>query len=178
MAADMLCFDPDYACISRACKQNKSAIDWNVRVKINKNGTFFRRKRQPSGGEFWRIMFRLEFRHEIKGRSMEKLRQDKEKLHAWGKHELTKLEVGHFRLQFPCKFLDLTVLSPKSKQFTYNLFEYDVFLFQGNQIHWLACALYEACRRTKVPTVGRGTVEGNCVSLTRLLRSSKFRYCL
>ncbi|KAH9515689.1 Retinoblastoma-like protein 1, partial [Bulinus truncatus] len=44
----------------------------------------------------------------------------------------------------------------------------------GDQMHWLACALYEACRRTSVPTVGQGTMEGNCVSLTRLLRSSKF----
>ncbi|XP_005105374.2 retinoblastoma-like protein 2 isoform X2 [Aplysia californica] len=48
------------------------------------------------------------------------------------------------------------------------------FSLEGDQMHWLACALYEACRRTSVPTVGRGTVEGNCVSLTRLLRSSKF----
>ncbi|VDI59401.1 Hypothetical predicted protein [Mytilus galloprovincialis] len=47
-------------------------------------------------------------------------------------------------------------------------------LFEGNQLHWLVCALYEACRRSVIPTVGRGTVEGNCVSLTRLLRSSKF----
>ncbi|XP_052816423.1 retinoblastoma-like protein 1 isoform X2 [Mya arenaria] len=48
------------------------------------------------------------------------------------------------------------------------------YLLEGDQIHWLACALYESCRRSKVPTVGRGTVEGNCVSLTRLLRSSRF----
>ncbi|XP_060567628.1 retinoblastoma-like protein 1 isoform X1 [Ruditapes philippinarum] len=48
------------------------------------------------------------------------------------------------------------------------------YTLEGDQIHWLSCALYESCRRTVVPTVGRGTVEGNCVSLTRLLRSSKF----
>lgn len=48
------------------------------------------------------------------------------------------------------------------------------YSLEGNQIHWLACALYEACRRSVMPTVGKGTVEGNCVSLTRLLRSSKF----
>ncbi|KAK7498153.1 hypothetical protein BaRGS_00010741 [Batillaria attramentaria] len=48
------------------------------------------------------------------------------------------------------------------------------FTLEGDQIHWLACALYESCRRSMVPTVGRGTVEGNCVSLTRLLRSAKF----
>ncbi|ESO96313.1 hypothetical protein LOTGIDRAFT_227069 [Lottia gigantea] len=48
------------------------------------------------------------------------------------------------------------------------------FTLEGDKIQWLACALYEACRRTIVPTVGRGIVEGNCVSLTRLLRSAKF----
>ncbi|KAL5021351.1 hypothetical protein ScPMuIL_000506 [Solemya velum] len=48
------------------------------------------------------------------------------------------------------------------------------YTLEGDQIHWLACTLYEACRRSIVPTVGRGTVEGNCVSLTRLLRSAKF----
>lgn len=48
------------------------------------------------------------------------------------------------------------------------------YTLEGDQIQWLACALYEACRRTVVPTVGKGTVEGNCVSLTRLLRSAKF----
>ncbi|KAK6982148.1 retinoblastoma-like protein 1 [Biomphalaria glabrata] len=48
------------------------------------------------------------------------------------------------------------------------------YSLEGDQMHWLACALYEACRRTSVPTVGQGTMEGNCVSLTRLLRSSKF----
>ncbi|XP_076470216.1 retinoblastoma-like protein 1 [Babylonia areolata] len=48
------------------------------------------------------------------------------------------------------------------------------FTLEGDQLHWLACALYEACRRSMVPTVGRGTLEGNCVSLTRLLRSAKF----
>merc|ERR1719167_1426128 len=41
-------------------------------------------------------------------------------------------------------------------------------------MHWLACALYVACRRGSLPTVGRQVVmEGNGVSLTRLLRSTK-----
>ncbi|XP_069112560.1 retinoblastoma-like protein 1 isoform X2 [Argopecten irradians] len=46
------------------------------------------------------------------------------------------------------------------------------YTLEGDQLHWLACALYEACRRSVVPTVGKGTIEGNCVSLTRLLRSA------
>ncbi|XP_009868116.1 PREDICTED: retinoblastoma-like protein 2, partial [Apaloderma vittatum] len=42
----------------------------------------------------------------------------------------------------------------------------------GNDLHWLACALYVACRKA-VPTVSRGTAEGNYVSLTRILRCSE-----
>ncbi|XP_053305762.1 retinoblastoma-like protein 2 [Spea bombifrons] len=46
------------------------------------------------------------------------------------------------------------------------------YTLEGNSLHWLACALYVACRQA-VPTVGRGTVEGNYVSLTRILSSSE-----
>ena len=48
-------------------------------------------------------------------------------------------------------------------------------LFQGNQLHWLACALYVACRNSNLPTVSQmdAAIEGNGVSLTRLLRSCK-----
>jgi len=47
------------------------------------------------------------------------------------------------------------------------------YTLEGDQMHWLACALYVACRKV-VPTVGgRGDVhQGNGVSLTRLLRST------
>ncbi|XP_066569529.1 retinoblastoma-like protein 2 isoform X3 [Amia ocellicauda] len=46
------------------------------------------------------------------------------------------------------------------------------YTLEGSELHWLACALYVACR-TAVPTVGRGTTEGNYVSLTRILRCSE-----
>ncbi|KAF6079216.1 RB transcriptional corepressor like 2 [Phyllostomus discolor] len=46
------------------------------------------------------------------------------------------------------------------------------YTLEGNDLHWLACALYVACRKS-VPTVSKGTVEGNYVSLTRLLRCSE-----
>ncbi|KAM9376938.1 retinoblastoma-like protein 2 isoform 2-T2 [Pholidichthys leucotaenia] len=46
------------------------------------------------------------------------------------------------------------------------------FTLEGSELHWLACALYVACR-SLVPTVGKGTSEGNYVSLTRILRCSK-----
>ncbi|XP_015277701.1 PREDICTED: retinoblastoma-like protein 2 [Gekko japonicus] len=42
---------------------------------------------------------------------------------------------------------------------------------RGDSLHWLACSLYVACRKA-VPTVSRGTVEGNYVSLIRILRCS------
>ncbi len=48
------------------------------------------------------------------------------------------------------------------------------YTLEGNQLHWLSCALYVACHNSAVPTVNRqGVVEGNGVSLTRLLRSCK-----
>ncbi|CAB1313494.1 unnamed protein product, partial [Coregonus sp. 'balchen'] len=34
------------------------------------------------------------------------------------------------------------------------------YTLEGSELHWLACALYVACR-TAVPTVGKGTAEGN-----------------
>ncbi|XP_059569775.1 retinoblastoma-like protein 2 isoform X2 [Alligator mississippiensis] len=46
------------------------------------------------------------------------------------------------------------------------------YTLEGNELHWLACALYVACRKA-VPTVSKGTVEGNYVSLTRILRCSE-----
>ncbi|NXR99804.1 RBL2 protein, partial [Oxylabes madagascariensis] len=45
------------------------------------------------------------------------------------------------------------------------------YTLEGNDMHWLACALYVACRKA-IPTVSRGTAEGNYVSLTRILRCS------
>ncbi|XP_012256845.1 retinoblastoma-like protein 1 isoform X2 [Athalia rosae] len=46
------------------------------------------------------------------------------------------------------------------------------YTLEGDQLHWIGCALYVACRKSSTPTVGRtgANVEGNCVSLTRLLR--------
>ncbi|XP_029467725.1 retinoblastoma-like protein 1 isoform X2 [Rhinatrema bivittatum] len=50
---------------------------------------------------------------------------------------------------------------------------WDTYTLEGEVGHWLACALYVACRKSVLPTVGRGIMEGNCVSLTRILRSAK-----
>ncbi|XP_036386946.1 retinoblastoma-like protein 1 [Megalops cyprinoides] len=50
---------------------------------------------------------------------------------------------------------------------------WDTYTLEGEVVHWLACSLYAACRKGWTPTVGKGVMEGNCVSLTRILRSSK-----
>ncbi|XP_048205080.1 retinoblastoma-like protein 1 isoform X1 [Perognathus longimembris pacificus] len=47
------------------------------------------------------------------------------------------------------------------------------YSLEGEVVHWLACSLYVACRKSIIPTVGKGIMEGNCVSLTRILRSAK-----
>nr|XP_012310479.1 retinoblastoma-like protein 1 isoform X3 [Aotus nancymaae] len=47
------------------------------------------------------------------------------------------------------------------------------YSLEGEVTHWLACSLYVACRKSIIPTVGKGIMEGNCVSLTRILRSAK-----
>ncbi|KAM8892820.1 retinoblastoma-like protein 2 isoform 2-T2 [Spinachia spinachia] len=46
------------------------------------------------------------------------------------------------------------------------------FTLEGSDLHWLACSLYVAWR-SSVPTVGKGTAEGNYVSLTRILHCSE-----
>ncbi|XP_018426159.1 PREDICTED: retinoblastoma-like protein 1 isoform X1 [Nanorana parkeri] len=50
---------------------------------------------------------------------------------------------------------------------------WSTYSLEGNMKHWLACALYAECRKGVIPTVGRGIMEGNGVSLTRILRSAK-----
>ncbi|XP_075702579.1 retinoblastoma-like protein 1 isoform X2 [Rhinoderma darwinii] len=50
---------------------------------------------------------------------------------------------------------------------------WSTYSLEGEVKHWLACALYAACRKGIIPTVGRGVMEGNGVSLTRILRSAK-----
>ncbi|XP_057702474.1 retinoblastoma-like protein 1 isoform X2 [Corythoichthys intestinalis] len=50
---------------------------------------------------------------------------------------------------------------------------WNTYTLEGELVHWLACALYAACRKGSVPTVGKGFMEGNCVSLTRILRTAK-----
>ncbi|XP_037075315.1 retinoblastoma-like protein 2 [Pollicipes pollicipes] len=50
------------------------------------------------------------------------------------------------------------------------------YSLEGKKLHWLACALYVSCRRGSVPTVGHhlAPMQGNFISLTRLLRFAQF----
>ncbi|KAM4692501.1 retinoblastoma-like protein 1 [Rhinophrynus dorsalis] len=66
--------------------------------------------------------------------------------------------------------LDQETAAETLKNFTKT---WSTYSLEGEIKHWLACALYAACRKGVVPTVGRGIMEGNCVSLTRILRSAK-----
>ncbi|XP_061544320.1 retinoblastoma-like protein 1 [Phycodurus eques] len=50
---------------------------------------------------------------------------------------------------------------------------WNTYTLEGEVAHWLACSLYAACRKGSTPTVGKGLMEGNCVSLTRILRTAK-----
>lgn len=50
---------------------------------------------------------------------------------------------------------------------------WNTYTLEGEVVHWLACSLYAACRKHSTPTVGSGLMEGNCVSLTRILRTAK-----
>ncbi|KAG0427447.1 hypothetical protein HPB47_025502 [Ixodes persulcatus] len=48
------------------------------------------------------------------------------------------------------------------------------YTLEGDNLHWIACALYVECRNGNIPTVAHSShIEGNCVSLTRLLSTCK-----
>ncbi|XP_055602488.1 retinoblastoma-like protein 2 isoform X2 [Uranotaenia lowii] len=52
------------------------------------------------------------------------------------------------------------------------------YTLEGDPLHWLCCSLYVACRQTVTPTVGNtnSVLQGNCVSLTRLLRLCNIKF--
>ncbi|XP_017779685.1 PREDICTED: retinoblastoma-like protein 2 [Nicrophorus vespilloides] len=45
------------------------------------------------------------------------------------------------------------------------------FTLEGDDMHWLGCSIYVACRLCSTQTVSKSIVQGNPVSLTSLLRS-------
>uniref|UniRef100_A0A3B5BHC0 Retinoblastoma-like protein 2 n=1 Tax=Stegastes partitus TaxID=144197 RepID=A0A3B5BHC0_9TELE len=71
-----------------------------------------------------------------------------------------------------CRALNMDEEASTEAWKTYENISRNFTLEQGSELHWLACALYVACR-SSVPTVGKGTADGNYVSLTRILRCSE-----
>ncbi|CAH0724345.1 unnamed protein product, partial [Brenthis ino] len=71
-----------------------------------------------------------------------------------------------------CSKLNVDPLAAQSSKLSFSQIKRN-YTLDGDMLHWMACALYVACRTSITPTVQSGkAVEGNCVSLTRLLRLS------
>ena len=73
-----------------------------------------------------------------------------------------------------CKELNLDSATTESAWESYAAIKQN-YTLEGNPLHWLACAVYVACHNSQLPTVGGRDmqIEGNGVSLTRLLRCCK-----
>ncbi|KAM9569433.1 retinoblastoma-like protein 2 isoform 1-T1 [Salvelinus alpinus] len=84
------------------------------------------------------------------------------------KYFLQKIRLGFEEL---CRALNMDVEASNEAWRSYESIS-KKYTLEGSDLHWLACAIYVACR-TPVPTVDRGTAEGNYVSLTRILRCSE-----
>ncbi|XP_077542386.1 retinoblastoma-like protein 2 isoform X2 [Haemaphysalis longicornis] len=73
------------------------------------------------------------------------------------------------RFQDVCSDLNMDRLTSDQALHTYENISMN-YTLEGNNLHWIACALYVECRNGNVPTVAQTSrIEGNCVSLTRLL---------
>ncbi|XP_024235791.1 retinoblastoma-like protein 2 isoform X1 [Oncorhynchus tshawytscha] len=81
---------------------------------------------------------------------------------------LQKIRLGFEEL---CRALNMDVEASNEAWRSYESIR-KKYTLEGSDLHWLACAIYVACR-TPVPTVDKGTAEGNYVSLTRILRCSE-----
>uniref|UniRef100_A0A8C7PC87 Retinoblastoma-like 2 (p130) n=1 Tax=Oncorhynchus mykiss TaxID=8022 RepID=A0A8C7PC87_ONCMY len=81
---------------------------------------------------------------------------------------LQKIRLGFEEL---CRALNMDVEASNEAWRSYESIR-KKYTLEGSDLHWLACAIYVACR-TPVPTVDKGTAEGNYVSLTRILHCSE-----
>ncbi|KAJ8041704.1 Retinoblastoma-like protein 1 [Holothuria leucospilota] len=71
-----------------------------------------------------------------------------------------------------CRELNLDDATAKKAWESYESIQLN-YTLEGDCLTWLTCAVYAACRQIITPTVNNGTMEGNCTSLTRLLKYSK-----
>ncbi|GBP62567.1 Retinoblastoma-like protein 1 [Eumeta japonica] len=79
------------------------------------------------------------------------------------------------KFQDLCSKLNVDKQATEQSWESYHLISQN-YTLEGDPSHWLACALYVACRKSITPTLQSGkAVEGNCVSLTRLLRLCNIR---
>lgn len=75
---------------------------------------------------------------------------------------------GHRRI---CEQLNIDAATEEQSWTSYWAIR-NTYNLDGDQVHWLCCSLYVTCRQTVTPTVGNtnAVLQGNCVSLTQLLR--------
>uniref|UniRef100_A0AAX7UC65 Retinoblastoma-like protein 1 n=1 Tax=Astatotilapia calliptera TaxID=8154 RepID=A0AAX7UC65_ASTCA len=99
----------------------------------------------------------------------------KQRARASAEHELSACDRGlgeQLRTDTLCQELNMDEQTATEAMDNFTAI-WNTYTLEGDVVHWLACSLYSACRKGSTPTVGKGLMEGNCVSLTRILRSSK-----
>lgn len=82
--------------------------------------------------------------------------------------DLESPRAGHRRI---CEQLNIDAATEEQSWTSYWAIR-NTYNLDGDQVHWLCCSLYVTCRQTVTPTVGNtnAVLQGNCVSLTQLLR--------
>ncbi|CAF1071670.1 unnamed protein product, partial [Didymodactylos carnosus] len=82
------------------------------------------------------------------------------------------LETIRTEYESMCRDLNMDIETTKEAWLSYMHIRRH-YVLEGDQLHWLACSLYVACRTTTIPTIsGTGTETCNSISLDRLLKSA------
>lgn len=87
--------------------------------------------------------------------------------------DMESLRAEHRRIS---EQLNIDVPTEEQSWASYRLIR-SSYNLDGDQLHWLCCSLFVTCRQTVTPTVGNrnAVLQGNCVSLTRLLRLCRIK---
>lgn len=87
--------------------------------------------------------------------------------------DMESLRAEHRRIS---EQLNIDVPTEEQSWASYRLIR-SSYNLEGDQLHWLCCSLFVTCRQTVTPTVGNrnAVLQGNCVSLTRLLRLCRIK---
>lgn len=88
-------------------------------------------------------------------------------------NDVESLRTEHRRI---CEQLNIDVPTEEQSWAAYRVIR-SSYNLDGDQLHWLCCSLFVTCRQTVTPTVGNrnAVLQGNCVSLTRLLRLCRIK---